>query len=55
MGAAMGWTPSDVRACPLSDFTAAVSGFLRARGIDDNTMSEVEAQDLRAELFGEDA
>lgn len=41
----MGWTPADVRAASLADFTAAIDGYLRAQGVDGG----IDADD-RAEL-----
>lgn len=48
MGAAMGWTPADVRACSPADFTAAVDGFLMAQGVEmPDRLSKDDVRELR--------
>lgn len=32
----MGWKPHEVRACTLLDFEAAVRGWLKSKGVDDD-------------------
>lgn len=47
IGAAMGWTPADVRACSLGDFFAALDGWKRAQGAaDEIDLSDADVRDL---------
>lgn len=43
----MGWTPSEVRACSLADFVAAVDGYLRSKGIESGGGDVLTADDVR--------
>lgn len=53
IGAAMGWTPAQVREASLSDFLAAAEGYLGKNGGGDGLTSE-DVADLRAALEDDD-
>lgn len=57
IGGAMGWAPDVVRACSLSDFTAAFEGWRKANGVPDAPAepSPDDVRDMRRSLFREDA
>lgn len=46
----MGFSPNEVRAMSLVDFTRAAAGFAQAQGAPER-MSEAEAMALRSEIF----
>lgn len=46
MGAAMGWTPREVRAATLADFSAAIDGWLRANGAERDGLTGDEIETL---------
>ena len=50
----MGWTPAEVRAASLADFTAAMDGWVRAQGIGADEMTPDDVAEVRAMLEDDD-
>jgi hypothetical protein len=48
MGAAMGFTPDQVRAMSLYDFSACVTGYRRANGVDNDGALTVQDEERLA-------